>query len=168
MRGCRFNLNDLVLHADAVHRGHGQIMPTAKQGCGGVQICSGPRLLEPMYLCDITVPETNVSGVFNTLQMRRGRVVPEEDGASGPLVKVKAYLPVLESFGFTQLLRQNTSGKAFPQMIFDHWELIGGEESEDDIYEDLKSKTRELIMGIRKRKGMKEELPDIKDFHDKL
>lgn len=168
MRGCRFNLNDLVLHADAVHRGHGQIMPAAKQGCGGVQIVSGPRLLEPMYLVDITVPEANISGVFNTLQMRRGRVVPEEDGQSGPLAKIKAYLPVLESFGFTQLLRQNTSGKAFPQMIFDHWELVGGEESEDDIYNDPKSKTRELIMQIRKRKGMKEELPDLKDYHDKL
>ena len=73
---------------------------------------SGPRLLEPMYLCDITVPLDKVSGVYTTLQARRGRICPEaEDGGGGNMQHVKAFLPVLESFGFTQLLRQNTAGK---------------------------------------------------------
>merc|ERR1712232_921188 len=33
MRGRRFNLIDVVLHADAIHRGMGQIMPTARRVC---------------------------------------------------------------------------------------------------------------------------------------
>merc|ERR1711971_1400777 len=33
MRGARFNLMDVVLHADAIHRGMGQIMPSARRVC---------------------------------------------------------------------------------------------------------------------------------------
>lgn len=39
---------------------------------------------------------------------------------------VKAYLPVSESFGFNGELRQHTAGQAFPQSVFDHWELVNG------------------------------------------
>merc|ERR1712166_1485334 len=31
MRGCRFNIHDVTLHADAIHRGGGQIIPTARR-----------------------------------------------------------------------------------------------------------------------------------------
>jgi len=37
---------------------------------------------------------------------------------------IKAFLPVAESFGFTQALRAATSGRAFPQCVFDHWEQM--------------------------------------------
>lgn len=39
---------------------------------------------------------------------------------------VKAYLPVSESFGFNGELRSQTGGQAFPQSVFDHWELMTG------------------------------------------
>ena len=39
---------------------------------------------------------------------------------------MKSYLPVGESFGFTQVLRAATSGRAFPQCVFDHWEQMPG------------------------------------------
>jgi translation elongation factor EF-G len=39
---------------------------------------------------------------------------------------VKAYLPVMESFGFNSDLRSQTAGQAFPQSVFDHWELMNG------------------------------------------
>jgi elongation factor 2 len=39
---------------------------------------------------------------------------------------VKAYLPVMESFGFNGDLRAHTSGQAFPQSMFDHWEIMNG------------------------------------------
>ena len=31
LRGCRFNIYDVTLHADAIHRGGGQIIPTARR-----------------------------------------------------------------------------------------------------------------------------------------
>lgn len=33
-------------------------------------------------------------------------------------------MPVAESFGFNAELRQATSGQAFPQMVFDHWQTM--------------------------------------------
>lgn len=63
---------------------------------------------------------------------------------------------MLESFGFTQLLRQNTGGKAFPQMIFDHWELI--DKDDVDIF-DPKTKSYACVMSSRERKGLKAEMP---------
>ena len=39
---------------------------------------------------------------------------------------IKAFLPVAESFGFNGELRSHTAGKAFPQSVFDHWEVMNG------------------------------------------
>jgi translation elongation factor EF-G len=44
-----------------------------------------------------------------------------------PMFVVKAYLPVNESFGFTADLRSNTGGQAFPQCVFDHWQIFPGD-----------------------------------------
>jgi elongation factor 2 len=162
MRGIRFNLLDVTLHADAIHRGAGQIMPTTKRCLYACQIKSKPALLEPMYMCDITVPNAAVSGVYNTLNARRGIVEGKEDSPGTPLCQIKAFLPVLESFGFTQLLRQNTSGQAFPQMIFSHWQLVAGE-----VY-DEGSMANNIVLAVRERKGLKQELPDFNDYYDKL
>jgi len=162
MRGIRCNLMDITLHADAIHRGAGQIMPPTKKVVYACQIKSSPGLVEPMYVCDITVPLQAVSGVYNTLNARRGKVDVQEDRPGTPLTKIKAYLPVLESFGFAQLLRQNTGGQAFPQMIFSHWEKLLG-----DVY-DIKSQAYTICMSVRERKGLKQELPNFNDYYDKL
>jgi len=161
LRGIRFNIQDVVMHADAIHRGAGQIMPPMKRVMYACQIKSEPALLEPMYVVDITVPNGAIAGVYSTLNARRGVIEGKEDRPGTPLCKVKAFLPVLESFGFAQLLRQNTSGQAFPQMIFSHWQMVNGE-----VYED--SQTQQIILQVRERKGLKLELPDFNDYYDKL
>jgi len=161
LRGIRFNIQDVVMHADAIHRGAGQIMPPMKRVMYCCQIKSAPALLEPMYVVDITVPNGAIAGVYSTLNARRGVIEGKEDRPGTPLCKVKAFLPVLESFGFAQLLRQNTSGQAFPQMIFSHWQMVNGEAYED-------SQTQQIILSVRERKGLKNELPDFNDYYDKI
>lgn len=54
----------------------------------------------------------------------------EQQSGSNPLFVVKAYLPVNESFGFTADLRSNTGGQAFPQCVFDHWQILPGDPME--------------------------------------
>jgi len=162
MRGIRFNLNDIVLHADAIHRGAGQIMPPCKRALYAAQIRSEPALLEPVYICDITVPQHALAGVYTTLNQRRGVIEGKEDRPGTPLTIVKAFLPVLESFGFAQLLRQNTSGQAFPQMIFSHWQLLNG-----DCYEEG-SQANLVVKEIRTRKGLKDDLPKFNEYYDKI
>jgi len=162
MRGIRFNLNDLTLHADAIHRGAGQIMPPVKRAMFGCQIDAGPRLMEPMYQCSITVPNNVVAGVFSTLNARRGSVENKEDREGTPLCVITAYLPVLESFGFTGVLRQNTGGQAFPQLIFSHWQMVGGSPYEDG------TQAQQICSTVRKRKGLKAEMPAFSDYYDKV
>jgi elongation factor 2 len=162
MRGCRFNIQDVTMHADAIHRGAGQIMPPTRRVIYATMINSGPAILEPLYKCDITVPMQAVSGVYSTLNQRRGVVETTKERAGTPLCQVVAHLPVLESFGFTQLLRQNTSGQAFPQMIFSHYQPLNG-----DVYQEG-SMANVNVLSVRERKGLKVSLPQYTDFYDKI
>jgi len=162
MRGIRFNVVDVTLHADAVHRGGGQIIPTARRALYAAEITAAPRLMEPVYLVEIQCPERAVGGIYGVLNRRRGHVIAEEPRPGTPLYNVKAYLPVNESFGFTADLRANTAGQAFPQCVFDHWQVLSTDPFEKG------TKAYDIVMGARKRKGLKEVLPDLGDFEDKL
>mmetsp|Transcript_17611 Transcript_17611/g.20381 ORF Transcript_17611/g.20381 Transcript_17611/m.20381 type:complete len:866 (+) Transcript_17611:111-2708(+) len=162
MRGCRFNLMDVVLHADAIHRGMGQIMPTSRRVCFSSLLTAQPGLLEPVYLCNISVPQDAMGNVYGVLTRRRGHVFTEEQRPGTPQMTLLAYLPVMESFGFTADLRSNTGGKAFPQCSFDHWEPMSG-----DPYTEG-NKCNETVLAVRKRKGLKVELPPVSQYLDKL
>src|SRR5215470_6073603 len=101
MRGIRFNIYDVTLHADAIHRGGGQIIPTARRCFYACVLTAAPRLLEPVYLVEIQCPESAVGGIYGVLNRRRGHVIAEDRRPGTPLYNIKAYLPVMESFGFT-------------------------------------------------------------------
>ena len=131
MRGIRFNITDVTLHADAIHRGGGQIIPTARRGYYAALIKAGPRLQEPYFLAEVQAPQECVSGIYSVLNQRRGIVNGEENVPGTTLKSIKAFLPVAESFGFTKHLRTETSGKAFPQCVFDHWETMGTDPTEE-------------------------------------
>ena len=162
LRGVRFNILDVELHPDAIHRGGGQIIPTARRVYYAAEMTATPRYQEPVYLCDISTPGDVMSGVYQCFSQRRGVVFSEESVQGTPLLVVKAYLPVAESFGFTAHLRSLTSGQAFPQCVFSHWDII----NQDPF--DVKSKAYEITMQIRKRKGLKQELPVLADYIDKI
>ncbi|KAI9608746.1 hypothetical protein H4Q26_004933 [Puccinia striiformis f. sp. tritici PST-130] len=143
MRGTRYNILDVTLHTDAIHRGGGQIIPTCRRVIYAAALLAKPGIQEPTY-------------------MKRGLVFSEEQRIGTPMYTVKAYLPVNESFGFNGELRQATSGQAFPQMVFDHWELMPGTPLEKG------SKLETLVHDIRKRKGLKLEIPALENYYDKL
>ncbi|KAF9330626.1 Elongation factor 2 [Podila minutissima] len=161
MRGCRFNILDVVLHADAIHRGGGQIIPACRSAIYAAAYVAQPGLMEPVYLVEITCPEQAMGGIYGVLNKRRGHTIGEEQRPGTPMYIVKAHLPVAESFGFTADLRQATGGQAFPQSVFDHWQLMNGVSNEDP-------KLIEKILSIRKRKGLKEEIPPLDRFLDRL
>lgn len=58
VRGCRFNILDVVLHADAIHRGGGQIIPTCRRVVYASMMTAEPSLQEPVYLVEIQCPES--------------------------------------------------------------------------------------------------------------
>lgn len=58
MRAVRFDIHDVTLHADAIHRGGGQIIPTARRVLYASVLTAQPRLMEPIYLVEIQVNST--------------------------------------------------------------------------------------------------------------
>jgi len=162
MRAIRFNVLDVTLHADAIHRGGGQVIHTMRRVLYACQLTAQPRLMEPVYLVEIQCPEHAMGGIYGVLNRRRGHVFAEEQRPGTPLYNVKCYLPVMESFGFTADLRSHTGGQAFPQCVFDHWQVLQGDPLE------VKTKANEVVLATRKRKGLKEEIPDLDQYFDKL
>ncbi|KAF8347045.1 P-loop containing nucleoside triphosphate hydrolase protein [Amanita rubescens] len=162
MRGVRFNVLDVTLHADAIHRGGGQIIPTMRRVCYAACLLATPGLQEPIYLVEIQCPENAIGGIYSVLNKRRGQVFSEEQRPGTPMFTVKAYLPVSESFGFNGELRSHTAGQAFPQCVFDHWDIMPGTPIEKG------SKLEEIVTKIRTRKGLKPEIPSIDTYYDKL
>ncbi|KAI0295018.1 P-loop containing nucleoside triphosphate hydrolase protein [Russula brevipes] len=162
MRGVRINVLDVTLHTDAIHRGGGQIIPTCRRATYAACLLATPGIQEPVYLVEIQCPENAIGGIYSVLNKRRGQVFSEEQRIGTPMFTVKAYLPVSESFGFNGALRQATGGQAFPQSVFDHWDVMNGTPIEKG------SKLEELVKGIRTRKGLKPDIPPLDTYYDKL
>lgn len=78
MRGVRINILDFVMQSDSIHRGSGQILPTAKRNFFACVLTAEPRLLEPIFAAQISSPEDALSGVYNCVNQRRGMVYEEE------------------------------------------------------------------------------------------
>ena len=64
--------------------------------------------------------------------------------------------------GFTADLRSNTGGQAFPQCVFDHWQIFSGDPMEPG------TKPNQVVVTTRKRKGLSEGVPPLDKFYDKL
>ena len=162
IRGVRINLEDVKLHADAIHRGGAQMIPCARRCCLACVLTAQPTLLEPMYLAEIQCPESAIGGIYTVMSRRRGKIISEEQRPGTPLFNVRAYLPVCESFGFTADLRSHTSGQAFPQCVFDHWQLMNGDVN------DPQTKVGQIVAQVRRRKGLPEGVPPLDRYYDKL
>ena len=79
------------------------------------------------------------------------------------LYKFIDYIANLHNFlGFTADLRSNTGGQAFPQCVFDHWQVMPGDPMAEG------SKPHSICQETKKRKGLKEALPDLGNYLDKL
>lgn len=164
LRNVHYEILDVTLHADAIHRGGGQIIPTTRRVMLGSQMLAAARLMEPIFLVEIQCPSSCSGGVYSCMSMRRGVVIEEIARAGTPMCNIKAHLPVAESFGFTSALRAATGGQAFPQCVFSHWEIIPTDPWEDN------SKSAQLVASIRERKGLKmETFAEVKGkYLDKL
>lgn len=82
MRAVRFNIYDVTLHTDAIHRGGGQIIPTTRRCLYACVLTAQPRLMEPVYLCEIQVGRVQLVlriAAFNLILITlEGLLVPSE------------------------------------------------------------------------------------------
>ncbi len=165
--GIKFMIEDVKLHEDPVHRGAGQVMPVSRRACFGAMLMAEPILLEPIYKVQVQVPESYLGNVYKVLTKRRGRVIDTTRREGTPLNIIFAEVPVTESFGITTELRSETSGFAFSQMVFSHWEKVPGDPMKPE--EQGGSLARKYVLETRKRKGFHNPVPpEAEEYYDKL
>ncbi len=147
--GLKVKLHDASLHEDAIHRGPSQMVPCTRDAMTRGFLQSTPRMIEPVRIIRIDVP-TNVMGdAMTEVNNRRGDVLNMEEEGDSTILRCK--IPVEEMFGFEAALKGATNGKGFFS-------------AKDMIFEAMPMNLQEeKIMGIRERKGMKQEMPSLED-----
>ncbi|SPQ18329.1 1cb5e390-cb61-4c19-a383-df62b8af22c5 [Thermothielavioides terrestris] len=164
IRNTKFRLIDVSLAQEAIFRGGGQIIPTARRACYSSFLMASPRLMEPVYSVSMTGPQDSVSTVYNILARRRGHVLSDGPIAGTPLYRVSGLLPVIDSFGFETDLRINTPGRAMVSLVFDRWSIVPGDPLDRDmVTRPLQmaaplATARDFVLKTRRRKGLSEDV----------
>ena len=145
VQGALIRLLDVKLHEDAIHRGPAQVIPAVRDALQKALIASHARLLEPVQNVRIDVPSEHMGPASGEIQGRRGRI--DDMYQEGNRMIVEGVAPVFEMLGFSSDIRSATEGRAA-------WntENAGFEPLADNLQ-------TETILSIRKRKGLKVELP---------
>jgi len=152
MRGVKVKLLDAKLHPDPIHRGQAQIVPATRRAILGSFLTATPTLLEPTYKIEVSTPIQWVGEVSNLITRRRGRILSSEQ--RGLVTNILGFMPVAETFGLAAEMRSATSGHAFWQSTFDHW---------DKMPENAAST---IIGKTRQRRGLPPEIPTADKFID--
>lgn len=146
----------------------GQSISIMKAACTRAFLSCPVRLVEAIYSCSVQCPSEQLGKCYSVFGKRRGNIYHEELSDGTSLFTIKAYLPVIESFGFSSDLLSSTSGSASnPQLTFSHWERIeldpyfqpSTEEEREEHGEQVLDTNivRKYIDMIRRRKGLATE-----------
>jgi elongation factor 2 len=149
-RGIKVKLMDVKLHEDSIHRGPGQVIPAVRSAILDAILHANATFLEPMQNVFISIPQNLLGNVTREIQGRRGQILDIK--TEGDMVTLKAETPVAEMFGFAGDIRSATEGRAL-------WstEFAGFKPIPQNLF-------GEKVIGVRKRKGMKAEMPKPSDF----
>jgi elongation factor 2 len=150
LRGVKINLMEIQLSENPEHCGPVEIMHGVGKAIFGSFLTAKPMLLEPVYRTVISSPTELAGECSKIISSRRGKISAFEQ--KGVSTAISGFIPVAETFGLAAELRSATSGRAFWQSMFDHWEKVPAK---------LEAKT---IKEIRKRKGLPSEIPNAERF----
>jgi elongation factor 2 len=145
--GIKAVFTDMTIHEDPAHTGYNQIASMTFAALSLGMMDANPHLYEPMQKIDVKTPQGTEGGVLAVINKHRGRVSNVKP--EGEYVRIHGELPASETIGIADEIRGTTQGRAFFG-----YEFLGFEQVPKGIEDDL-------ILEIRKRKGMKEELPDV-------
>ena len=96
IRNTKFKILDALIAAEPIHRGGGQVIPTARRVAYSAFLMATPRLMEPVYLIEVQAPADCVQGVYPVLARRRGHVVHDAPKPGAPFYTMKAFIPVMD------------------------------------------------------------------------
>ncbi|GCC34212.1 hypothetical protein chiPu_0012685 [Chiloscyllium punctatum] len=174
IRNVKFKILDAVIAQEPLHRGGGQIIPTARRVVYSAFLMATPRLMEPYYFVEVQAPADCVSAVYTVLARRRGHVTQDAPIPGSPLYTIKAFVPAIDSFGFETDLRTHTQGQAFSLSVFHHWQIVPGDPLDKSIIirplepQPAPHLAREFMIKTRRRKGLSEDVSISKFFDDPM
>jgi elongation factor 2 len=154
LRGIKVNLIDAQIHEDPKLHETAQIMRAVSRAILGSVLTAKPKLLEPIYKIEVSVPTQWFGTCSNIITRRRGKIQATEN--RGILTMIKGYIPVAETFGLSAELRSATSGRVFWQCTFSHWE-----KTPENV-------AAEVIKQIRARRGLPPKIPKPEKFINKF
>mmetsp|Transcript_28010 Transcript_28010/g.39380 ORF Transcript_28010/g.39380 Transcript_28010/m.39380 type:complete len:1043 (-) Transcript_28010:186-3314(-) len=172
VRGTKIKILDAILADKPIHRGGGQMIPTARRTVHSSLLTATPRLMEPIYRLQIQCVGEIVESIQPVLTKRRGHIVQDKPITGSTLYSLRGFIPVLDSFGFETDLRTFTQGQAMVHSVFDHWEVVPGDPLDRNvILHPLEPSppgvlARELLVKTRRRKGLSEDVSTSKFFDE--
>ncbi|MEE0937049.1 MAG: elongation factor G [Bacteroidales bacterium] len=83
---------------------------------------AGPKILEPIYDMEVTVPSELMGGVMTDLQSRRAIVMGMDSEGMNTIIKAK--VPLAEMYRYSTALSSITSGRAVFSMQFAEYEAV--------------------------------------------
>jgi elongation factor 2 len=150
VQNLKISLVDVKLHEDAIHRGPAQVIPAVRSAVKAGLLMAGDSLLEPVQKIQITVPTDQMGNATSQIQGRRGTIF--DIMSEGDTITVVGKAPVAELFGFAGDIRSATEGRAMWSTEFIGFELVPN------------NLVKEVVLAIRKRKGLKESVPTPADY----
>ncbi|XP_055679618.1 116 kDa U5 small nuclear ribonucleoprotein component [Lutzomyia longipalpis] len=174
IRNVKFKILDAVIANEPLHRGGGQVIPTARRVAYSAFLMATPRLMEPYLFVEVQAPADCVSAVYTVLARRRGHVTQDAPVPGSPLYTIKAFIPAIDSFGFETDLRTHTQGQAFCLSVFHHWQIVPGDPLDKSIVirplepQPATHLAREFMIKTRRRKGLSEDVSINKFFDDPM
>lgn len=174
IRNVKFKVLDASIATEPIHRGGGQVIPTARRTAYSSFLMATPRLMEPVFKVEIQAPADCVQAVYPVLARRRGHVVQDAPKPGTPFYTIKAFLPIMDSFGFETDLRSYTLGQAFCQQIFDHWAVVPGDPLDRNVIlhplepSPPMALARDFMVKTRRRKGLSEDVSINKYFDEAM
>jgi len=174
IRNSKFKILDAMIAGEPIHRGGGQVIPTARRVAYSAFLMATPRLMEPYMFVEVQAPADCVSSVYTVLARRRGHVTQDAPVPGSPLYIIKAFLPAIDSFGFETDLRTHTQGQAFCLSVFHHWQIVPGDPLDKSITirpleaQPATALAREFMIKTRRRKGLSEDVSINKFFDDPM
>lgn len=155
VQGLRLDLIDLTLHADAIHRGAGQIIPTMSRLATGLIIAATPILYEPIFLAEISLQENMMDSAMQVVKSRRGEII--DAIYNGHRSILKAHIPVQRSFKLNTELMESTAGGASVNLVLDHYAVVPGSMEKEG------SPMWSIVHDLRKKRGLG-ELKDASEY----
>ena len=164
IRNTRFKLTEITLASDAISRGGGQIIPTARRALYSSFLLAAPRLLEPLYTVSVLGTKEAAAAVYTVLSKRRGHVLSDDSVPGAPLNSVRGVVPVIDSFGLETELRIETNGKALVNLVFNKWSMVPGDPLDKEAVTrplqmaSAQAAARDFVLKTRRRKGLSEDV----------